>query len=167
MLEHERELFDEFKRLESLCRDMFSCQHGVSEYISQMEQVPFFIKNRIPSWDKDYRTLKHLRWLRNQIAHETTATDCNFSDVEQLKDFYSRILNGQDPLAAARRVNQELQSLHRQKPVLMAKDILPSNNKQPQKPAHGFLYIYFIVLLFVIFVIAMLFIFNSYFNGKI
>lgn len=162
MLEYENELFDEFKRLESLCRDMFSCQHGVSEYISQMEQVPTYIKNRIPLWDKDYRTLKHLRWLRNQIAHETTSTDCSASDVEQLKDFYSRILKGQDPLASARKVKQELQSSLRQESSPMQKDVLTYKHKQAQKPAYGLLCRWFSVFLFIVLIV--LFILYSYQN---
>lgn len=151
MLEYERELFDEFKRLESLCRDMFSCQHGVSEYINQMEQIPPYIKNRIPSWDRDYRTLKHLRWLRNQIAHEVTATDCDFDDVEQLKDFYRRILNGQDPLAMARKVKQNTQSCSCQESNSNIRlESIFYDNKRAQKRTHSLSYVWFSVFLLII-----------------
>lgn len=160
MSEYERELFDEFKRLESLCRDMFSCQHGVSEYISQMEQTPAYIKNRIPFWDEDYRTLKHLRWLRNKIAHETAATGCGFSDVKQLKDFYSRILKGQDPLASARKMKRDLQNFSRQKSASIPKNILPSKSKRVQKSAYGLLCTWFGVFLLIILII--LFVLYSY-----
>ncbi len=153
MLECDRELFDEYKRLEALCRDMFSCQHGVSEYISQMEQIPSYIKNQIPSWDKDYRTLKHLRWLRNRIAHETTETGCSFNDIEQLKNFYSRILNRQDPLAAARKVKQKLQSFSRQASITVSKNALPSSNRTTQKPIYSPPYKWFVVFLFIILII--------------
>ena len=153
MLEYERELFDEFKRLESLCRDMFSCQHGVSEYISQMEQTPAYIRNQIPSWNEDYRTLKHLRWLRNQIAHEMTATDCGRNDVEELKDFYCRILNGKDPLAVSRKMKQKSQVTSYRRPAPGRKNVLRSNNRKAHKSRHGFLHVCFIVFLLVVLIV--------------
>lgn len=113
MLELDRELFDEFKRVDAICRDMFSCQHGVSEYISQMEGVSVYKRCRAPSWEQDYRALKRTRWLRNQIAHELTAADCTIADVEYLRDFHDRLLRQQDPLAVLRKVEQEeRRSLH-------------------------------------------------------
>lgn len=110
MLELDRELFDEFKRVDAICRDMFSCQHGVSEYISQMEGVSVYKRCRAPSWEQDYRALKRTRWLRNQIAHELTAADCTTADVEYLRDFHDRLLQQQDPLAVLRRIEREVQS---------------------------------------------------------
>lgn len=153
MLEYERELFDEFKRLESLCRDMFSCQHGVSEYISQMERVPAYIRDQIPFWNEDYRTLKHLRWLRNQIAHETTSTDCSLRDIEQLKDFYSRILNVQDPLAVSRRVKQKLQGSSCRRSAPAQKNVSQLNDKQAPKTTYKFIYGRFIVFALAVLII--------------
>lgn len=163
MSEYERKLFDGFKRLESLCRDMFSCQHGVSEYISQMEQTPAYIRNQIPSWNEDYRTLKHLRWLRNQIAHEMTATDCGLNDVEELKDFYCRILNGQDPLAISTKVKQKSQATSYQRPTSAQKNVFHSNSRQARKSACGFMPIRFIVcLLVVLIMIFVLYFLHAY-----
>ena len=99
MSELDRRLFDEYKRLDAVCRDIFSCQYGVSEYISQMERAAPWIRTYIPCWDEDYRTLKRLRWLRNRIAHETSSTDCDINDIERFEDFYNRLLIQQDPLA--------------------------------------------------------------------
>lgn len=103
MPEIERELFEEFKRVDTICRDMFSCQYGVSEYISQMEQNAPRIRHGVSFWDEDYRMLKRVRWLRNQIAHETSTSDCTDDDVAWLKNFHNRILTQQDPLAALER----------------------------------------------------------------
>ena len=33
----DNDFFEEYKRLDRLCADMYSCQNGVSEYINQME----------------------------------------------------------------------------------------------------------------------------------
>lgn len=101
-----QELFDEFKRVDGICRDMFSSQRGVSEYIEQMERDFAYGRQRIPSWERDYRSLKRVRWLRNQIAHEMTVTDCAVDDVEYLQDFHDRLLCQQDPLAVLRRTRQ-------------------------------------------------------------
>lgn len=102
----DQELFDEFKRVDAICRDMFSSQRGVSEYIEQMEQAFADGRRQVPSWERDYRALKRVRWLRNQIAHEMTATDCADDDVRYLRDFHDRLLRRQDPLAALSRAGR-------------------------------------------------------------
>lgn len=33
----DNEFFEMYKRLDNLCGDMYSCRHGVSKYISEME----------------------------------------------------------------------------------------------------------------------------------
>ena len=38
-------------------------------------------------------------WIRNQIAHEASATDCNENDVAWLEEFHIRLLEQRDPLA--------------------------------------------------------------------
>ncbi len=134
----DRELFDEFKRVDGICRDMFSSQRGVSEYIEQMEQDFTYGQQRVPSWERDYRSLKRVRWLRNQIAHETTATDCSADDVAYLQDFHGRLLRQQDPLAVLRKTRrvarpaapwrqvepQRQPSYSNQEPVGMGKGLL-------------------------------------------
>lgn len=102
----DRELFHEFKQVDGICRDMFSSQRGVSEYIEQMERDFAYGRQQIPSWERDYRSLKRVRWLRNQIAHEMTATDCAVDDVEYLQYFHDRLLYQQDPLAVLRKTRQ-------------------------------------------------------------
>lgn len=106
MLKLDRELFEEFKRVDAICRDMFSSQRGVSEYIEQMEREFAYGKQRIPLWERDYRSLKRVRWLRNQIAHEMTATDCTTDDVKYLQAFHDRLLHQKDPLAVLRKARR-------------------------------------------------------------
>lgn len=108
MTELEKELFDEFKQLDAICRDMFSCSNGVSEYIRQMEQIPAFARRNVSSWENDYLLLKRLRWLRNLIAHDTSVTECSINDVERLREFHHRILCQKDPLAVLERVQEQL-----------------------------------------------------------
>lgn len=95
----EVEFLESFKHLDRLCGDMFSCQNGVSEYISQMEQAPFSAKISIPNWASDYQLLKHLRWINNRIKHDNTDSDCTEADLDDLDDFYHLIMDRKDPLA--------------------------------------------------------------------
>lgn len=128
----DRELFEEFKRVDGICRDMFSSQRGVSEYIEQMERDFAYGRQRIPLWERDYRSLKRVRWLRNQIAHEMTATDCTTDDVGYLQAFHDRLLQQKDPLAVLRRARKVAQptapqrrvSYSNQEPVSMGKELL-------------------------------------------
>ncbi|MDE6595829.1 MAG: hypothetical protein K2K44_07460 [Oscillospiraceae bacterium] len=107
MLEIEERLFDEYKRVDNICRDIFSSQNGINQYITEMNQKSFYERSLVSSWDKDYRMLKHVQWLRNQIAHESSATDCNEEDAAWLENFHRRLLEQQDPLALIRKAERE------------------------------------------------------------
>lgn len=94
-------LFEAFKRLDGLCRDIYQSEKGVTEYITDMETrrgATF----RIPNWSEDLERLKHLRHIRNYLAHEISSFDeelCTAADVQWLQEFYQRILNGSDPIS--------------------------------------------------------------------
>lgn len=139
MQRFERELFDEFKRVDGICRDMFSSQRGVSEYIEQMERDFSHGQQRVPYWERDYRSLKRVRWLRNQIAHETTATDCSADDVAYLQDFHDRLLRQQDPLAALRRTRRAA------RPTVLRRQVTPQrqaaySDQEPDGMGKGLLW---------------------------
>ena len=89
-----------------MIKDAYSCQNGFSEYISMMEKSPGNRAVHIPSWNDDYKMLKHLRWLRNRIAHDTGSTELKSSDLDDLKDFRKRFLKGQDPLALSAKLKK-------------------------------------------------------------
>ena len=102
MLETEERLFEEYKAVDNICRDSFSSQSGVSQYITEMERYYSYGRSFISSWDNYCRMLKRVKKLRNNIAHETSVTDCNEKDIIWLEDFYRRLLEQQDPLALLR-----------------------------------------------------------------
>lgn len=111
MNEIDNTFFEEYKRLDKLCMDLLSSKSGVSEYISQMETSRFG-QYYIPSWDNDYKTLKHLRWVRNQIAHDTMGgTISDECDLTMVRDFYTRILSREDPFAQLREVQDRKKEL--------------------------------------------------------
>lgn len=106
---------EEFKYVDKVCREMYNAPNGVSAYIEQMDSAPMAVRYRIAGWDDDYRRLKHIRWLRNQIAHNTEYVECTQADLDWLKTFHNRLLTQQDPLAMAYRVTREAQQNKPQK----------------------------------------------------
>jgi len=96
--------FEEYKQPDKLCSEMYSCKNGVSEYIAQMENKSYQAQYRVSSWDSDYNMLKHIRWVRNRIAHDSgTHQISNPEDLEFVRDFYNRIFSGQDSLTILRK----------------------------------------------------------------
>lgn len=103
--------FEEYKKLDKLCMDLLSSKSGVSVYISQMETTRSG-QYYVPTWDNDYKMLKHLRWVRNQIAHDTTGiTISEESDLIMVREFYTRILSGEDPFAQLQKVQNRKKEL--------------------------------------------------------
>ncbi|MDE5593349.1 MAG: hypothetical protein K2I75_05385 [Clostridiales bacterium] len=87
---------------------MYSSDEGVSAYIKEMESIPFDEQTVVDNWDNVYRQLKHLRWMRNQLAHELDINTefCEQDDIDCVVGFYNSILSGVDPLA---RIQQDRQ----------------------------------------------------------
>lgn len=108
---------EEYKRLDALCRDVFASRDGVSEYIRQMELVSYAERRYYADWETDYKQLKHLRWIRNRLAHEVGTLDENFctdTEIEWLKKFHQSILNISDPLSVIRKGKQETAQQYKQ-----------------------------------------------------
>lgn len=106
----DNDFFEEYKRLDRLCGDMYACQNGVSAYLAAMESKAAQGQARVACWNSDYRMLKHVRWVRNQIAHDSG--NCQLSEPSDLafvQDFYSRIFSGQDALTLLRKANEHAQ----------------------------------------------------------
>ena len=103
------EFQEEYKRLDRLCKDCLNSKEGVSEYIRQMETTPIRDRNYVPTWNEDYKQLKHARWIRNQLSHEVGTLECDFCTDEELGfviAFYNRILRGDDPFSIIQRSTQ-------------------------------------------------------------
>ena len=103
------ELLEEYKYVDAICRDMLGAEKGVTTYIEQLDETPMTVRYWITEWNDEYRQLKHIRWLRNQIAHSTGYVECTQSDLDWLKGFHNRLLTQQDLLAKAHRVIKESQ----------------------------------------------------------
>mgnify|MGYP005780509263 CR=1 FL=1 len=98
--------FDEYARLDKLCSELVggssAGKTGVTSYIDDMERIFTRGTQSIPRWTDDYRQLKHVRYIRNRLAHEAGAFEeklCTQDDISFVKAFHERILNQTDPLA--------------------------------------------------------------------
>ena len=104
------EFQEEYKRLDRLCKDYLRSKEGVSEYIRQMESTSWYERGYVYTWEEDYKQLRHIRWVRNQLAHEvgTLNSDiCSEEDLAYVKSFYSRIIGGNDPFTLIRKAKEK------------------------------------------------------------
>ena len=89
--------FDEYKKLDNLCKDILGADQGVTAYITEMENTSFSKKSMVASWDSTYKMLKHVKWVRNDIAHGNGDSECEQEDIDFVRDFYKKIMNQTDP----------------------------------------------------------------------
>jgi len=107
----DNDFFEAYKRLDRLCSDMYSCPNGISHYIEDMESQSTYGRAAITEWDQFDKELKHLRWVRNQIAHDFAPYQiCTEQDIQDVTDSYEDILHGTDPLTELRRYQERRQS---------------------------------------------------------
>ncbi len=103
---------EEYKKLDNLCKDLFNTPTGITTYIENLEKIKQY------GFYNDYKTLKHYRYIRNQIVHENYATEenmCTKEDTKWIVNFYNRILHQNDPLALYQK-ELKLKRNHKRKP---------------------------------------------------
>ena len=102
------EFQEQYKRLDKLCKEMYSSNEGVSSYLQDMECTPYSEQYVINNWSAVCKQLKHYRWMRNQLAHDISIDSdfCEQYDIDWIKNFYESILNGTDPLTLANKAKQ-------------------------------------------------------------
>lgn len=111
-----QEFLEEYKRLDQLCKDFLGSDTGVSTYIAIMDDAPIDVHRYCGDWDAVYKSLKHLRWKRNKLAHEVGTLDEAFAtkeDIDNVIYFYNQILSANDPLSTVRRAKKQEQEQQR------------------------------------------------------
>ncbi len=106
--------FEEYKRLNKLCSELYGDQNGISHYIDDMKNVPGTDCRYISGWKDDLSQLIRLRHIRNHLAHAEGAFDegiCTYRDIEWIQEFHKRILNQSDPLALLYQYSQSRQQM--------------------------------------------------------
>lgn len=110
---------EEYKRVDSILRDMYRTDKGITEYIEKMEAFPFNVSVKIPEWNPTLAELKRIRHLRNTMAHEPNgfeAADSEETDLRWLKEFHERLLHEQDPLCLLiKEVRQKMEEKKKRK----------------------------------------------------
>ena len=108
---------DLYKRVDRFLRDAYDSSEGVSEYLRRMEENSSRGRQYVTSWEADYRQLKRLRWVRNQLSHEVGYDSdlCEAEDYRWLEEFHNRLYDTADPLAVLYRIeNAKRQQTERQ-----------------------------------------------------
>lgn len=109
MTKTDGEFFEEFKRLEKFCEDIYGCNHAVGSYIGDMRANEREGRAAVSGWAEDLRSLVRCRRLRNVLAHESEEGVCTDGDVGWVRSFRGRLLRREDPLAllAAKKRSEE------------------------------------------------------------
>jgi len=137
MIEQNIEFQEQYKKLDNLCKDCYNSREGVSEYIKQMDNCWLQGAKLVNEWEYLYKMLKHVRWIRNQLAHEVGTLNSDIVEEKDLLfvcDFYNKILHVEDPLSIMRK-NQNSQ---KQK-TIQPHPTTPSNTIYQQKDNQSFL----------------------------
>lgn len=102
---------DLYKRVDRFIKDAYHSSEGVSEYIRIMESKDSKGRRYVSGWNSDYDSLKHLRWIRNQLAHEVDYDEdiCSEEEYEWLEEFHSRLFSSDDPLGKLRKAENAME----------------------------------------------------------
>ena len=131
--EQDNIFFEEYKRLDRLCADMYEGRNGVSAYIADMDEEAGQGQLWVLGWSEDYKKLKHVRWVRNQIAHDSAAYQRSEpADLQFVKEFYSRVLSGRDPLTQLRKIREHKKKQSLKKPPKRQQE--QARVRRPQPP---------------------------------
>ena len=101
---------EQYKTADSFLRDAYRTERGISTYIAMMEANEGKGRWLVPTWQQDYRMLKHLRWARNQLTHERgfDADLLSPEDYAWMRSFNDRLLQGGDPISEMARAERKL-----------------------------------------------------------
>ena len=108
---------DKYKRLDNLLKQRYDSKDGVTEYINQMENRWNDGVNKVSNFEYIYKRLKHVRWLRNQLAHEVDfeTNIVEHSDLNFVNDFYDSVINLSDALSLLQKSKGKLFSVKQSK----------------------------------------------------
>ena len=145
---------DSYKHLEKLCGEILNDDRRLSAYIDEMINTPN--GNRyVRNWDDDLKTLKHYRWVRNQISHEPGCNESNMCDPEDalwLNNFHSRIMNQTDPLSMYRKARSATNnSRSRAQTSYEYRPQIDMSNHQPKQKRHYLGIILWVIIMLILF----------------
>lgn len=145
------EFLEAYKSLDELCKQILSSNRGISEYIDEMNHESQG-HMMITCWERDYKQLKKMRWIRNQLVHEANSFQnnlVNIEDIAWLKTFRSRIMEGTDPFSLLYQSRNIKRKTTKQK-------ILPENDFKINEPSVNWNLVVGVIILIVIIMFAMI-----------
>lgn len=119
-----------YKELDELCKQVLSSERGISQYIEELENEKKYAF-RIKILEEDYKRLKRLRWIRNQLVHDSDSFEKNLfdeKDVEWLREFRKRIMLCTDSYALIYQAKKMRQDTHKKKVYT----VLPNNEQNTE-----------------------------------
>ena len=100
------DFFETYKKLDRLCAQMYGLSGGgVTAYIDDMKDN-WAAAYGTDNWNETFNTLRRLRHMRNEMAHDEGAFDvlnCTMEDINWLNSFYYALMNGYDSLSCIRK----------------------------------------------------------------
>ncbi len=93
---------EQYKRADSICREMYNSESGITNYINLMRDAKNYKEQDIAEWDEVLGKLMALRHIRNKLTHDVGTLDmelCSEDDVVWLDNFCELLLTATDPLA--------------------------------------------------------------------
>ncbi len=93
---------EQYKRADSICRDIYNSDSGITNYINLMRDAKNYKMQDIDEWDDVLKRLMSLRHIRNKLTHDIGTLDmelCTEDDVLWLESFCQSLLDTSDPLA--------------------------------------------------------------------
>lgn len=100
------EFFETYKKLDRLCAQMYGLSGGgVTAYIDDMK-ANWTAVYGTANWSETFNTLRRLRHMRNEMAHDEGAfdvLDCTREDIDWLNSFYHALMHGDDPISCSRK----------------------------------------------------------------
>lgn len=104
------EFFDKYKALDKMCSEIYGGSNGVTQYIDDMNSVPYSQSRNVAGWDKTIQELKKYRHFRNELAHgalDMEDDNCSDEDIRWVSEFRDKIMNCDDPIARLRKIKEE------------------------------------------------------------
>ncbi len=93
---------EQYKRADSICRDIYNSDSGITNYINLMRDAKNYRAQNIEEWDRVLSKLMALRHKRNKLTHDVGTLEmelCTEDDVLWMDAFCEKLLNATDPLA--------------------------------------------------------------------
>ncbi len=127
-MNNEWEFLSEYKAVEKICKEM-GYENGVTSYIEEMEQTVSEGERFVSDWNDCYYTLKHLRYIRNQIAHDNDADyEITPQDFKNLKIIHGNLISQKDPLTLLRINMQRVNKTQITRPQVSVTEVQSKGN---------------------------------------